>query len=58
LEQAAQRCGWCPLPGDFEGKAGSDPGQPDLAVVSLFIAGELDYTAFKRSLQTLRILIL
>ena len=34
--------GRCPIPGDFQGKAGSGPGQPDLAVVSLFIAGELD----------------
>ena len=30
------------VPGDFQGEAGSGPGQPDLAVVSLFIAGELD----------------
>ena len=29
-------------PGDFKGQTGSGPGQPDLAVVSLFIAGELD----------------
>ena len=27
---------------DFQGEAGSGPGQPDVAVVSLFIAGQLD----------------
>ena len=27
-----------PIPGDFQGEAGWGPGQPDLAVVSLFIA--------------------
>lgn len=32
MEQAAQRCGWCPIPGDIQGKAGSGPGLPDLAV--------------------------
>ena len=42
LEQVAQWCGWFPVPGDFQGEAGSRPGKPDLAVVSLFIAGELD----------------
>jgi len=31
-----------PIPEDFQCKAGSGPGQSDLAVVSLFIAGELD----------------
>jgi len=41
-EQVSQRCGACPVPGDFQGKTGSNPGQPDLAVVSLFNAGELD----------------
>jgi len=41
LEQVAQRCG-CPVTGDFQGKAGSGPGHPELAVMSLFIAGELD----------------
>jgi len=41
-EQVAQRCGGCPIPGDFEGEAGSSPGQPDQAAVSLFITGELD----------------
>jgi len=30
-----------PIAGDFQDEAGSDPGQPDGAVVSLFIAGEL-----------------
>lgn len=34
--------GWCPIPGDFQGKAGSGPGQPDVVVVSLFIAEQLD----------------
>ena len=28
--------------GDFQGEAGPGPGQPDLAEVSLFTAGELD----------------
>jgi len=32
LAQVAQRCGECPIPGDFRGKAGSDPAQPDLGV--------------------------
>ena len=41
-EWVAQRCGGCLIPGEFQGEAGSGPGQPDLAVVSLFIAGELD----------------
>jgi len=42
MEQVAQRCAGCLTPGDFPGKAGSAPEQPNLAVVSLFIAGELD----------------
>jgi len=37
------REGRCPpIPGDSEDKAGSGPGQPDLAVMPLFIAGVLD----------------
>jgi len=32
LEQAVQRCDGCPIPADFQGKAGSDPGQPDQAI--------------------------
>ena len=32
LEQVSQRCGRSPVPGDFQGEAGSSPGQPDLAV--------------------------
>ena len=28
-----------PAPGDFKGKAGSGPGQPDVAVVSMCVAG-------------------
>ena len=35
----AQWCGWCHIPRDFQGKTGSSLGQPDLAVVSLFIEG-------------------
>ena len=42
LEQIAQRCGGCPIHGDFQGKAGPGPGQPDVAVMFLFIAGDLD----------------
>lgn len=33
------------------GEAGSGPREPDLAVVSLIIAGELDQTTFKGSFQ-------
>mgnify|MGYP001855248482 CR=1 len=47
VEQVAQRCGGCSIPGDFQDNSGSGPGQPDLAVVSLLIAGELDYMIFK-----------
>ena len=32
LEQAAQRSGGCPMPEDYQGKAGPGPGQYDLAV--------------------------
>ena len=32
LEQVAQRCGLCPIPGDCQGEAGAGPGQPDLTV--------------------------
>ena len=32
-------------PRDFQGKTGSGPGQADLAVMSLFIAEELDWIA-------------
>ena len=28
MEQVAQRCGWCFIPGDFQGKAG--PGSEQL----------------------------
>ena len=38
-EQVAQRCGGCPISGDSQSKAGSGPGQPSLAVTSLFTAG-------------------
>ena len=54
LEQVAQRCGGCPIPGDFQGEAGSSPGQHDLAVVSLFIAGGLDLDGLQWSLPILR----
>ena len=40
-----QRYGRCLIPGDFQGEAGSGPGQPDLAVLFLCIAGELDLTS-------------
>ena len=40
LEQVAMCC--FPIPEDFQREAGSGHGQPDLAVVSLFTAGELD----------------
>jgi len=42
LEQVAQRGDGCPVPGDLQCKVGSGSGQHDLAVLSLFIAGELD----------------
>ena len=32
LQQVAQRCGTCSVPGDFRGEAGSSPTQPDLTV--------------------------
>jgi len=32
LEQVAQRCGGCPIPGDFQDKDGSGSGQSDLSV--------------------------
>ena len=41
LAQAAQRGGGSPDPEDTQGQAGQGNGQPDLAVISLFIAGEL-----------------
>jgi len=31
-EQVSRRDGGCSVPGDFQGKVGSGPGQPDLAV--------------------------
>jgi len=40
--QVAQRDGGCPIPGDIQGEAGKGSEQPDVAVVSLFIAGGLD----------------
>ena len=50
-EQVAQRGGGCSIPGDTEGQAGLSSEQPDLAVVSLFIAGELDQKTFKGPFQ-------
>jgi len=38
VEQVAERCGRCPIPGDFQGEAGSSPGN----LILLFTAGELD----------------
>lgn len=31
-----------PIPVDLQGKAASDPGQPNVAVVPLLTAGQLD----------------
>lgn len=56
LKHVAKRCGWCPIPEDFQGEAGSGPEQPDLPVVSPFTAEQLDLLASQRSLPTLRIL--
>lgn len=43
LEGVAQRCGMFLVPGNFQGKPGDKAlGKPDLAVVPLFIVGELD----------------
>ena len=33
LEQTPQKCGCCPIPGDFLSVAGPGSEQPDLAVV-------------------------
>ena len=51
LEQVAQRGGGCPILGDTQGQAGWGSEQPDVAVVSLFIAGELDQMVFTGSLE-------
>jgi len=51
IKQVAQGCSWCPIPGDFQGEGGPGPGQCDLAVVSLFTVGEMDWTAFKGPFQ-------
>jgi len=42
LEQAAQRGGGCPIPGDIQDQARPQSEQPDLAVCALFIVEELD----------------
>ena len=41
--------------GDTQGQAGWGSEQPDLAVGSLFIAGELDQITFKGSFQLKRV---
>jgi len=51
LEQVAWRSSECPLVGDIQGQAGWGSEQPDLLQVSLFIAGGLDWMAFKDSFQ-------
>jgi len=50
-EQIAQWCGGCSIPGGFQSEAGSGPGQSDLAMVFLFIAGELDQMALRDPFQ-------
>jgi len=40
LGQVAERCGWCSVPEDFHGEAGSDPGQPESGGVPVH-SGEL-----------------
>ena len=52
------RCCWCPVPGDFEGKAGSCPGQPDLAVQVPTHCKGVGLDGLQRSLLSLQILIL
>ena len=51
LAQVAQGCGGCPIPGDFHSEAESDSGQPDLAEVSLCVAGQLDYMVSRGPFQ-------
>jgi len=53
FQEKAFPCPWKlpPIPGDFQGEAGSGPGQPGVAVVSLVIAGELDYMVLKGLFQ-------
>ena len=41
LEWVVQRCGGCPIPGDFQDEARPGPGQPDLAMdVSIHCRGD------------------
>ena len=47
----AQGGGGCRILGDIQGQAGQGSEQPDPAVVSLLIAGELDYMTFKYLFQ-------
>ena len=42
LEQVAQKFGGCPIPEDFQGEAGSGPGQPKLSVHVPVHAGEVN----------------
>jgi len=42
MEQGTARCDFFPIPGDFQGEAAWGPGQPDVAVVSQYTAGEMD----------------
>jgi len=56
LEQVAQWCGWCSVPGDFQGEAARGPEQPDQAVdVPLYCRG-VGLDGLQRSLLTLGIL--
>jgi len=49
LAQAAPRsCGW-PIPGGAQSQAGCGPGQPELVVVTLPMAGVWKWMIFKVS---------
>jgi len=56
LEQVTYCCGRCPVPGDFQGEAGSGPGQPDLSVHVPVHCRRVGLDGLQRSLPTLRIL--
>jgi len=56
LEQVAQRCGGCPIPGGFQGETGSGLGQPDLAVHVPVRCRRVGLDGLKKSLPTPRIL--
>ena len=51
VAQVAQRGGGCPIPGDTQGQAGWGSEHLMELWVSLFIAGELDWVAFKGLFQ-------